>query len=241
MQPVDALEPYVEQVYKRVLTAITRGELRPGQKIPQAEVAASFGVSRQPVSHALHLLRQQGLIEPFGRKGLAVSAVQVDHIRNLYQIRGQLDGLAARMAAERVQLGQIEPAQLDAVREVLLTADAQGGDAPIEAILEMEMDFHCQIYRLSGNTSIETTLAGHWPHLMRAMALIHGHRQMGDQARREHEAILSAIAAGQPALAERQALAHAHRAGVEIASHLESTVLTGRAHTTTTKETTPWD
>jgi DNA-binding GntR family transcriptional regulator len=222
MQPVDTLEPYVEQVYKRLLSAIAHGELRPGQKIPQAEVAASFGVSRQPVSHALHLLRQQGLIELFGKKGLAVSAVQVDHIRDLYQIRGQLDALAARLAAQRVAMGQIAPAELDTVRATLSAAEALTEDAPIQSILDLEVVFHRQIYGLSGNPSIETTLAGHWPHLMRAMALIHGRRKLSHQARLEHEAIFSAIAAGQPEQAERLALAHTNRACIEVASHLES-------------------
>ncbi len=222
MHPVDTLEPYVEQVYKRLLSAIAHGELRPGQKIPQAEVAASFGVSRQPVSHALHLLRQQCLIELFGKKVLAVSAVQVDHIRGLYQIRGQLDALAARLAAQRVAAGEVTTAQLDEVRATLRAAAALGPEAPLRDTLGLELVFHRQIYALSGNASIDTTLAHHWPHLMRAMALIHGVRQMSPQAQREHEGIFAAIAAGQPDLAERHALAHTNRACIEVASHLET-------------------
>lgn len=221
VQPVDILEPFAEQVYKGLLAAISHGELRPGQKIPQAEVAASFGVSRQPVSHALHLLRQQGLIEVSGKKGLAVSAVQVAHIRDLYQIRGQLDTLAARLAAQRVAEGRITPQALEAVRETLRAADAMDEGTPIRDILHAEMVFHRQLYVLSGNPSIEQTLSAHWPHLLRAMALIHSRRKTSREAQGEHEAILAAIAAGDAPLAERLALAHTTRACIAVASHLE--------------------
>lgn len=222
VQPVETLEPFAEQVYKGLLAAISHGELRPGQKIPQAEVAASFGVSRQPVSHALHLLRQQGLIEISGKKGLAVSAVQVAHVRDLYQIRGQLDALAARLAAQRVADDQVTLAQLQEVRDTLREADAMDGQTPIRDVLRAEMVFHRQIYALSGNPSIEHTLSAHWPHLLRAMALIHSRRKTSREAQGEHEAIFAAIAGGDPARAERLALAHTTRACVAVASHLEA-------------------
>lgn len=238
MQAVHSLEPFVEQVYKRLLTAIAHGELRPGQKIPQAEVAATFGVSRQPVSHALHLLRQQGLIEPQGKKGLAVSAVQVDHIRDLYQIRGQLDALAARLAAQRVAHKQVGAPELQALRETLRAADALAIDAPVQAVLELELVFHRQIYGLSGNPSIDATLGAHWPHLLRAMALIHGQRQLSHRAVREHEGIVAAIAAGDPERAEHQALAHTNRACIEVASHLDAAQHTPSPQQP--KETAPW-
>lgn len=222
VHPVEALEPFVEQVYKGLLDAISHGELRPGQKIPQAELAASFGVSRQPVSHALHLLRQLGLIEVSGKKGLAVSAVQVAHIRDLYQIRGQLDALAARLAAQRVAQGAVSPAALAELRASLVSADALGQDASIRDVLAAELVFHRQIYALSGNPSIEQTLVGHWPHLMRAMALIHSRRATSRQAQSEHGAICAAITAGDAERAGRLALLHTSRACAEVASHLEA-------------------
>jgi len=222
MRPVEALEPFAEQVYRRLLDAISRCELRPGQKIPQAEVAASFGVSRQPVSHALHLLRQQGLIEISGKKGLAVSAVQVNLIRDLYQIRGQLDSLAASLAAQRVHAGHVHADALDAIHATLERAHALGEHAAIGDILEVEMTFHRQIYALSGNPSIEQTLAAHWPHLCRAMSLIHSRRTTSYEAHGEHEAILAAIASGDAERAAYLAQAHTNRACIEVASRLES-------------------
>lgn len=221
MQRVEALEPFAEQVYQRLLAAISRCELKPGQKIPQAEVAASLGVSRQPVSHALHLLRQQGLIEVSGKKGLAVAAVQVGLIRDLYQIRGQLDSLAARLAAQRVHAGQIDTSALVDVRATLERARALGENAAIGDMLDAEMAFHRQVYALSGNPSIEQTLAGHWPHLCRAMAVIHSRSKTSYEAHGEHEAILAAIAVGDAERAAYLAQAHTNRACIEVASRLE--------------------
>ena len=55
-------------------------------------------MSRQPVSHALHLLKSQGLVRESGRKGFEVAPVDPTRLRQLYEVRGALDGLAARLA-----------------------------------------------------------------------------------------------------------------------------------------------
>lgn len=228
IEPVESLDPFVDQVYRGLRRAISLGELPPGQRIPQAGVAASFGVSRQPVSHALHLLKQQGLIEAWGKKGFAVSEVQIDQIRELYEIRGALDGLAARLAAERVRSGALPSAGLHKAREVLDEASRLATDAPIARILELELAFHREIYALSGNRAIERTLDQLWPHLLRAMALIHTRRKATRDAQSEHNDLLSAIAGGAPALAESRALLHTQRASLEIAEHLETRAGDGR-------------
>ncbi len=92
----------IQQVYDRILASIVDHTLLPGHRIRQHELAEKLGVSRQPVSHALHLLHRQGL----GRRkrpasGFAVTPLDPSRIRQLYEVRGAIDALAARLAAQR--------------------------------------------------------------------------------------------------------------------------------------------
>src|SRR3954468_17423377 len=102
MQPLDSRPALIERAYEQLVEAIADGTLAPGQRIRQEELGRMLGVSRQPISHALQLLKQQRLVEENGRRGLVVSAINADAIRQLYQVRTALDALAARLAAERI-------------------------------------------------------------------------------------------------------------------------------------------
>src|ERR1700761_8005566 len=102
MIPLDLAPNLIDQVYERILAAITDRTLLPGQRIRQNELAERLGVSRQPVSHALHLLFRQGLITESGRRGFEVAQLDPGRIRQLYEVRGAIDALAAKLAAERV-------------------------------------------------------------------------------------------------------------------------------------------
>src|ERR1700746_2046027 len=101
MIPLDPAPNLIDQVYARILEAITDRSLLPGQRIRQNELAEKLGVSRQPVSRALHLLHRQGLVSESGRRGFEVTQLDPERIRQLYEVRGALDALAARLAAER--------------------------------------------------------------------------------------------------------------------------------------------
>ena len=91
----------VEQVYEAILSEIAEGKLLPNARLIQDELATAYGVSRQPVQQALLLLRDHGLVRDAPRRGLVVSPLDVEFVRNLYGVRAVLEGLAARMAAER--------------------------------------------------------------------------------------------------------------------------------------------
>ena len=94
-----AIQPgLVEQVYEAILSEITEGGLLPNARLIQGNLAAAYGVSRQPVQQALLLLRDHGLVRDAPGRGLVVSPVDVGFVRNLYAVRAVLEGLAARMA-----------------------------------------------------------------------------------------------------------------------------------------------
>src|SRR5436190_22698720 len=103
MIPLDPLPNLIDQVYARILEAIIDRTLLPGQRITQNELAERLGVSRQPVSQALHLLHRQGLLVESGRRGFEVTQLDPVRIRQLYEVRSAIDALAARLAAGRVR------------------------------------------------------------------------------------------------------------------------------------------
>ena len=69
MQPLDPQPALIDRAYERLVGAIADGTLAPGRRIRQEELGRMLGVSRQPVGHALQLLKQQRLVEENGRRG----------------------------------------------------------------------------------------------------------------------------------------------------------------------------
>ena len=102
MEPLRMVPNLIEQVHDRLVDAIADGTLAPGERVTQEELADHLAVSRQPVSHALQLLKRQGLVVEHGRRGLSVAPVDPTRLRDLFQLRAAIEGLAARLAAERV-------------------------------------------------------------------------------------------------------------------------------------------
>jgi DNA-binding GntR family transcriptional regulator len=210
MIPLDPLPNLIDQVYARILEAITDRTLPPGQRIRQNELAEKLGVSRQPVSHALHLLHRQGLVAESGRRGFEVVELNPQRIRQLYEVRGAIDALAARLAAGRVKSDSTGRAQLEAALRAVRTIDSA---TPLARLIALDVDFHSAIYSLSGNPAVEEMIAPHWPHMRRSMATVLAELDYRESAWAEHETIAAHVLAGNAKAAEAAALAHAQTAG----------------------------
>ena len=210
MIPLDPAPNLIDQVYARILEAITDRTLLPGQRIRQNVLAERLGVSRQPVSHALHLLHKQGLVAESGRRGFEVTQLDPERIRQLYEVRGAIDALAARLAAERAQTDAAGRAQLEAALHAGRAIDRK---TPLAELIALDVDFHRAIYRLAGNPALEEMIAPQWLHMRRSMATVLIELDYRESAWSEHEAITAAILAGNAQDAEAAAQAHALTAG----------------------------
>ena len=210
MIPLDPLPNLIDQVYARILEAIIDRTLPPGQRIRQNELADKLGVSRQPVSHALHLLHRQGLVSESGRRGFEVTQLDPQRIRQLYEVRGAIDALAARLAAERAGTDASGRARLEAALHAGRSID---GKTPLSRLIALDVDFHGAIYRLAGNPAIEEMMAPQWPHMRRSMATVLAELDYRESAWVEHETIAAHIFSGNARAAEAAALAHAQTAG----------------------------
>ena len=198
----------VDQVYQAIRKQILSGTLNPKSPLRQEELAEQLGVSRQPVSHALVLLEREGLISDYGRKGKMVAPIVPEQLRNLYQVRGAIDGLAAYLCATRVN---------NDVRNLLTKlvdqGDAATGNGSIQSLALADIAFHRALYEQSGNPEIMRLADQSWSHMVRSM-----HQVLEDQSLRsgiwdDHRAIAEAIIDGDPELARERATEHANSAG----------------------------
>jgi DNA-binding GntR family transcriptional regulator len=219
MIPLDPSPNLIDQAYSRILEAIIDRTLPPGHRIRQNELAERLGVSRQPVSHALHLLHRQGLVSESGRKGFEVTRLDPRRVLQLYEVRGAIDALAAKLAAAR--------APQDAAGRGALQAALQAGkmarqDTPLPDLIALDVAFHSAIYRLSGNPAIAEMIAPQWLHMRRAMGTVLAELDYRDSAWAEHETIAARILSGSADAAEDAAAAHAHKAGRMIEQRLKA-------------------
>ena len=201
----------VDQVYRSLLDAISEGSLAPGERITQEDIAEKLAVSRQPVLQALRLLKKDGFVLDAPGRGVLVAPLDADWIAKVYQVRGSLDALAARLAAQ--QRFRLDPKLIEAGRKA-----ARGKN--VKAMIEADLAFHNAIYGASGNPLIEQSAQQHWRHLRRVMGAVLQHSRQREALWDEHEAIAKAIAAGDGGRAALLIEQHSQRASKNLAARL---------------------
>ncbi len=214
--------PLADRVYRAILDAICAGELAPGARITQDELAARLDVSRQPVLQALVLLRRQGFVRDSGRRGIVVAPFDRDFVAQLYEVRSALDGAAARGAARR---GQAD-ARLSGPG-LIAAGRAAVASGSVARMIEADMRFHLFLYDLSGNPLIAETAGLHWHHIRRVMGGYIGRYRGRGEIWDEHEAILRAVVDGAPDEAERLARHHADAAVASLLAMVAAETASG--------------
>ena len=194
MRPIQTFPGLAEQVYQAILDEICDGILSPGAHLVQEQLAEHLGVSRQPIQQAIALLKADGLVEEAGKRGVRVTPLDATVMRHHYEIRGALDGLAARCAAQRVkQDPDVARAAQKRGQEILdAGARAVAAGTPREQIRHDEA-FHTLVYELSGNPLLPRTAEAHWRFLRRVMGEVLRHAEPASTIWRQHAEILEAI------------------------------------------------
>jgi DNA-binding GntR family transcriptional regulator len=216
MDPLTVAPNLIDRVHLSLVDAIADGSLAPNERLTQEEIARKLSVSRQPVSHALQLLKRQGLVVEQGKRGLTVAPVEPHWIRGLYQVRAALDGLAARLSAERISDGTAEPHEIEALRARFAAGSALGNDASTHEWIEADVAFHSQVYALSGNPAISETVADRWPHFKRGMGIALVDLEWRKSIWVDHVTILDRILAGDSLGAVAAAVNHLEKAGARL-------------------------
>lgn len=198
----------VERCYEALLEAICSARMPEDRKYTQEQIASWLGVSRQPVLQALQILRRQGLIvDEDNHRGIRVAPLDAGFIRNLYQVRGVLDSLAARAAAAMPR-----PELKESGASLIRAGRAAAARRDISALVRADLDFHEFIYRAGDNPLLAQTVSVHWHHTRRLMALYLRQTMSFRSIWGEHQTMLAAIVAGDAATAERLSRDHAENA-----------------------------
>lgn len=98
----DESQTMSENVFRRIQAAIVKGEIAPGSKISEPELARTYGISRGPLREAIHRLEGQRLLVRVPHVGARVVSLSHAELIELYEIRESLEGMACRLAAERM-------------------------------------------------------------------------------------------------------------------------------------------
>ncbi len=175
-----------KDAYDLILDAIDTGVYRPGARLVESELAERFGVSRTPIREALQRLETQSLLTRDGRS-LIVASLDHAQMAELYAVRQELEGLAAKLAAQHAAAEEIE------VLREMVEADRALLDDP-EALARANRRFHNQIHLASHNRYLvqQLDLVYRSMALMARTSLAAAGR--GEKALAEHSEIVEAIA-----------------------------------------------
>jgi DNA-binding GntR family transcriptional regulator len=186
--------------YDMILGAIDEGLYRPGDRLVESDLAERFGVSRTPIREALQRLETQSLLTRDGRS-LIVSSLDHSQMAELYTVRTELEGLAARLAARHAAEEEVR-----VLAEMVEEDHALLGDP--QAMSRANRRFHKQIHLASHNRFLvqQLDLVHRSMALMATTSLAIEGR--GERALAEHAAIVAAIAARDEEAANQALRAH---------------------------------
>jgi DNA-binding GntR family transcriptional regulator len=202
-----------ERAYRTLRTAILEGRFAVGERLFESKLADQLGISRNPVRESIRRLQQDGLVDVRPRGGIYVASISIEEADDIYRVRGALEALAARLAAER-----ITDSELDQLRRL---AFGHADDIPTQAAVTEADQFHKAVHEFA-----------HSPQLLEPLKLIYGrvlhYRNVtlslpgrANVAVQGHVEIYQAIAKRDSARAELVMREHIEGARISLMRHLE--------------------
>lgn len=143
---LDNYKPLRELVFESLREAIIMGNLRPGERLMEIQLAEQMGVSRTPVREAIRKLELEGLVVMVPRKGAYVAGLSIKDIADVFEIRKALEGLAAELAADRISDEEIEN-----LERVLHRLADSVEHKKLEEFIEVDTEFHAVLFQAGRN------------------------------------------------------------------------------------------
>ncbi len=138
-----------EKILETIREAILKGDLKPGEKVAEPELAERFGISRTPIREAFRQLESEGYLTVIPRKGAVVAALSERDVQEFYAIKSILEGYAAELAAKN--LTDKDLAKLESINERLKEI-AQEGD--VKAFYRVHNEFHDTFLKAADNSKL---------------------------------------------------------------------------------------
>ncbi|MEJ1159169.1 GntR family transcriptional regulator [Prosthecomicrobium sp. N25] len=207
-----------EAVYEHLREQIVNGTYAPGRRITLAELSAEIGLSNMPIREAMLRLEREGLLVSEPHKGMRVVPLSLRDAREIFEIRCELEGLAAWRACRAGDAGLAD--DLEALNARFAAAHAA---ADFTGLGAANWAFHRRILQAAASAQLARALEDVWTGSQRYRL---GYQLIPGRAAHtiaEHAAIIAAIRAGDPEAARAAARAHIQRAGEELAVTVANT------------------
>ena len=151
---MNAYLPLRDVVFQTLREAILRGELKPGERLMELQLAAQLGVSRTPIREAIRMLEQEGLAVTMPRKGAEVAKMTLKGMEDVLEIREALDILACQLACDR-----ISDELLVTLEEKKRAFETSLETKDVKVIADADISFHDVIYEATGNPKLIALLS----------------------------------------------------------------------------------
>jgi len=208
--PISRKQSLREIVHTRVRAALLNGEIAPGERFTEVQLAEGLGTSRAPIREAVRQLEQEGLIVPSGSRGYVLRPVAIEDVRELGLLRSALERLAAELVVERADDAALD--QLEAI--VAQMYEAEAGTASAAVLTELDADFHEKLCSLARNEPLQRVWTSMRDQLTLAMRTVNVAWSPGPGYAASHERVVKALQTRDAAVAQRAIDEHI-RSGLE--------------------------
>lgn len=212
---LDQYKPLREIVFETIRNAIISGDLKPGERVMEVQMAESLGVSRTPVREAIRKLELEGLVIMLPRKGAFVADLSVKDLTEVMEIRAALEGLAAGLASIRIDESEIEELEVVAMEFHKTIEDN------VEELIQKDLEFHDAIFRASRNERLIQLNNNLREQVQRFREIYHKKANKSKETSKEHYEIVEAISNRDVDKAEKLARKHIENAERSILKMME--------------------
>lgn len=218
-----AWEPVADNVLTRLRDAILEGEIAPGAKISEPELARKYGISRAPLREAIRRLEERSLITRVPRQSARAVVLDAKKVSDIFQLREAIEGMAAREAALRITQPEIDKLR-DGLDRQRAATQAQGEGYPFK---RLDIDYHTSIVRASRNEFLIKFLSEDCHGLIDLCRRQQRRRpDRADRALLEHQRIVDALADRDPELAELSMRRHIARSRQDLLENMTPALAT---------------
>ncbi|WP_209124163.1 GntR family transcriptional regulator [Alkalihalobacillus sp. BA299] len=200
-----------EMIYQTIKEEILNGKYEFGEKLVISRIAERFGSSEIPVREAIRQLESDKLIEFIPHTGAVVSTISAKDIKEIFQLRSVLEGLATKLAVQA-----LTDEHLERLRQNILESKEAFEIKDYERYAKLNIDFHYLIYSECNNDLLLRTIQDLWSNTKRYPSLFRENDQHIELSIQEHEEIYNALLLRDSDLAESHMKKHKIRAGEEI-------------------------
>jgi DNA-binding GntR family transcriptional regulator len=190
-QPRVQRELLADRAYADLRDRIVTLRIAPGAPIDEDVLGGELGIGRTPVREAIKRLALENLVTVFPRRGTFASEINITDLADISDVRIQLEGHAARRAAER-----ITPAQRAELEQLLVELESSEGSDDIQALMALDTRVHRFVHRCSGNPYLQESLGRYFNLSLRIWYLVLDRLPHLFTRVHEHGGLLRAIAAG---------------------------------------------